>query len=369
MSRGLKFLLVAVLLFGVAGGALSGFSHASQTVTVGCILIGPKNDGGWSQKHYEGCMSIAEAFGAQVRVVPPLEAILDDRFEEEARNLIRNEGVDILFAASATYQPFINDLALEFPSVKFEFTDPQVVKPKPNIRGFYVRYYEGNYVCGFAVGQMLALDQAEGRDFKDSFVGGVSSFMFPLTVRNINAWVQGVRDGLGWGIPAKFLWLADVSANPWFNPPEAAGLANSLVDGGAVALNTYLDDPGIIEVAQQRSTAGNRIYATGITTDLRLHGPDVNVCNAIVDWQAYYKEEVAKVVNGNWEPGYTWAHLLSDPLIEIGPLGDFVPSLVRREVLLLSRDIVVGDFVVLGQFTEEELLNSVEFLPDIRAGQ
>lgn len=366
MRKLIAVLVGLVLLF---GGLLVSSAQIPQ-VTVGCILIGPQNDGGWSQKHFEGCTSIAAAVGDNVQVVPPVESILDDQFEATARELIRNEGIDILFAASATYQPFINDLALEFPDVKFEFTDPQVVEPKPNVRGFYVRYYVGNYICGYGVGRMLALDQKRGRVLDEASVGVVSSFMFPLTVRNINAWVQGVRDGIGFDIPAKVLWLGDFSANPWFNPPAAAALANALVDGGAVALNTYLDDAGIIEVAQQRSADGDYpIYATGITVDLRSHGPDVNVCNAIVDWKDYYAGQVRKLLDGTWEPGFTWAPLLSVPLIEIGPLGEFVPASVRRELLELQYDIVTGKFTVLSQFTEEELLNSVEFLPGIEAGQ
>lgn len=355
MKRSLA--LAGLMVLGVAL-VLGGLGFGQGDVTkVGFIYIGPTTDGGWTTSHDRGRQAIEAAFGDRVQTVF-VENVLEGDFEAEARRMILQEGIKILFAASATYQEFIIDLADEFPEVKFEFTDPTVIEPKDNIRGYYVRYYEGNYVCGFAIGRLL---NAKGIDLKGKIIGEVSSLKFPLTVRNTNAWVQGVRDGLGFDIPAKVLWLISQSENPWFNPPVANAFANALIDDGALALNTFLDDPGIISVGEERG-----VLTSGITADLREFGPQTNVCNAVVKWDDYYIGEVQKVIDGTWEPGVTWARLLSVPLVEVGSsIGKFVNTAVAEEVLSLQQQIASGAFRVLPQFSEEELLTSVEFLPGI----
>jgi len=223
------FVLVPIVLLSAFVLTGPGFGQG-EVVNVGFIYIGPTTDGGWTTSHDRGRLAVEAAFGDQVNVVF-VENVIEGDFEAEARRLILQEDLDILFGTSATYQEFIIDLADEFPEVKFEFTDPTVIEPKDNIRGYYVRYYEGNYVCGFGIGRMI---NAMGVDLEGKILGEVTSLKFPLTVRNTNAWVQGVRDGLGWAIPAKVLFLITQSENPWFNPPVANAFANALVDGGAL---------------------------------------------------------------------------------------------------------------------------------------
>lgn len=349
--------LSGILVLGLAfllGGA--GFSQG-DVAKVGFIYIGPTTDGGWTASHDNGRKAIEASFGDRVQTVF-VENVLEGDFEAEARRMVLQENIDILFATSATYQEFIIDLADEFPNVKFEFTDPTVVEPKDNIRGYYVRYYEGNYVCGFGMGRLL---NAKGIDLSGKILGEVSSLKFPLTVRNTNAWVQGVRDGLGFDIPAKVLWLISQSENPWFNPPVANAFANALVDDGAIGLNTFLDDPGIISVGEERDA-----LSAGITADLREFGPSTNVCNSVVKWDDYYIGQVQKIIDGNWESGFTWARVLSVPLVDISPsIGEFVDEVVVQEMLSLQQRIAAGKFRVLPQFSEETLLTSVEFLPGI----
>jgi len=348
-ARSLAKLVVSILLIVGLSALVLG------TTKVGLILVGSIHDQGWSQTHYENMVAAVETFDDVELVVQ--EEVLDPMFPEVARDMILSDDVDIIFAASATYQGFLSVLADEFTDVLWEFTDPTVVEPKPNVRGYYVRFYEGNFLAGVAVGRML---RASGVDIEGKSVGLVSSIPFPLTVRNANAAVAGVRYGLGADIAGKTAWLGTVSENPWYNPEQEALLATTLVDGGAIALNSYLDSTSVIEVAEQRG-----VLSFGITRDNTPFGPTTNVANSVVDWTAYYTERVQRVINGTWDAGSTWAHIKSEPRIELGPLAGFLTLDIAREIWDLQDKIASGEFVVLEELTELELLTSMEYLPGI----
>ena len=348
--------LITLVLVLACMVSVSVYAFSADVVKVGLILIGSSKDQGWSQTHYENMKTAVESFDGKVELVFE-EEVLDPMFPEAARDMVLFDKVDIIFAASATYQGAIIELADEFPDVKWEFTDPTVVEPKQNVRGYYVRYYEGNFLCGVAVGRVL---RASGISLEGKLVGVVSSIPFPLTVRNANAAAAGVRYGLSYDIPAKVSWLGFVSENPWYNPDQEASLGHALVDGGAVALSSYLDSTAVIEVAE-----GRGVLSWGITRDNTPFGPGTNVGNSIVDWTDYYKDRIQKVIGGTWDPGSTWAHLLSTPRIELGPLGDFVSPEFVQEILYLQEKISTGEFVVLPQLTEEELLTSMEYLEGV----
>ena len=61
-----RTLLAAAAAALTAGAAVAG-SH--EPVKVGFVLVGPKNDGGWSQHHYESAEKMAEHFGDKVELV------------------------------------------------------------------------------------------------------------------------------------------------------------------------------------------------------------------------------------------------------------------------------------------------------------
>jgi len=337
-----------VLILGLAVVSLG-------TTRVGLILVGSIHDQGWSQTHYEDMVAAVDSFDDVELVVQ--EEVLDPMFPQVARDMILSDQVDIIFAASATYQGFISVLADEFPDVVWEFTDPTVIEPKPNVRGYYVRFYEGNFLAGVAVGRYL---QQTGVPLDGKIIGIVSSIRFPLTVRNANAAIAGVRYGLGSDIPGKVAWLGSISDNPWYNPEQEAMLARTLIADGAIALNSYLDSTAVIEVAEEMG-----VLSWGITRDNTPFGPTTNIANSIVDWTAYYKDRIQRVIDGTWDAGSTWAHMLSTPTIELGPLAGFLTLDIAREIWDLQEKIASGEFVVLPELTEQELLTSMEFLPGI----
>ncbi len=357
--------LGSMLVAGLLLWSLAGMAESGADVTVGIILVGSQTDAGYSQQHAEDIRAAAEATGA--RLLPIVDNVGDDVdvFERAVRSLI-GQGADIVFGASATFQRYLADMAPRFPDVKFEFTDPQVMEPMDNLRGYYARFYEGNYVLGYAMGRQLALDEADGRDLSEASVGMISSVPFPLTVRNSYAVIQGVRDGLGWDIPGQVLWLASVSPeNPWYNPDRERALSGALMDAGAVVLHTYLDSPApVLEVQEVATDAdGWPLYVAGVNRDYRDRGPDVAVGFAVTSWTDYYIGQINAVAGNTWAPGSTWATFGEVPRILVTEMGEVISEEVRTDVLKLIDDIASGAFVVLDQFSDEELLGLMQ-LPE-----
>ena len=94
---------------------------AQDTFNVGMILVGPRNDGGWSQAHYEGGLYVAEKVEG-VTFLEPQENINagnpDVPFDVAIRTLV-DQGANIIFTASDEFEEDTAIVATEYPDVTF----------------------------------------------------------------------------------------------------------------------------------------------------------------------------------------------------------------------------------------------------------
>jgi basic membrane protein A len=84
---------------------------------VAMVLIGPHDDGGWSQAHYEGlqyvCENVPDTHVAYVELVPEGAAS-----EQVFRSLAR-KGFDFIIGTSFGYMDYMATVADEFPDTTF----------------------------------------------------------------------------------------------------------------------------------------------------------------------------------------------------------------------------------------------------------
>ena len=91
---------------------------SAKTLTIGYIYVGPKDDYGYNQSHAEGEAAVAKVNG--VKTVDQASVPETVEVQEVMRNMIKENGVQVLFPASyGYYDPHILKMAVEFPDVQF----------------------------------------------------------------------------------------------------------------------------------------------------------------------------------------------------------------------------------------------------------
>jgi hypothetical protein len=141
VSRRLRFLstLAAGLLVVTACQATPGASSAPTGAATGCtagagtgvqipeieagkfnvamVLIGPHDDAGWSQAHYEGlqyvCDHVANAHVAYI------ENVLDTADSEQVFRSLSRKGFDFIIGTSFGYMDPMEAVAKEFPAITY----------------------------------------------------------------------------------------------------------------------------------------------------------------------------------------------------------------------------------------------------------
>ena len=85
-----------------ATAALGLPAHAQAKPKVAFLLVGPKNDGGWSQHHYESAMKAQEHFGDAVEIIVQ-ESVPEGPDAERVMTQLALDGANLIFTTSFGY--------------------------------------------------------------------------------------------------------------------------------------------------------------------------------------------------------------------------------------------------------------------------
>ena len=82
-------------------GGLSDWAHAQKPLTIGMIYVGPKDDFGYNQSHYEAASEIKKMPGIKIvgeENVPETQAV-----QKTMQGMISQDGASLLFPTSFGY--------------------------------------------------------------------------------------------------------------------------------------------------------------------------------------------------------------------------------------------------------------------------
>ena len=116
----LSLLAVSALLL-TACGAGAGDAGGEEPIKFGMVLVGPRNDRGWSQAHYEGGVFVEEHFEGSEMILfellnpadkpeATLEGVVDDMVAE---------GASLIFTTSDEFEEDTLGVAEKYPDVTF----------------------------------------------------------------------------------------------------------------------------------------------------------------------------------------------------------------------------------------------------------
>ena len=233
---------------GSAGGspAASGGAElqipdiAQGKFNVAMVLIGPHDDGGWSQAHYEGLkyveQNVPDSHVAYVELVP------EGAPSEQVFRSLSRKGFNFIIGTSFGYMDPMATVAEEFPDITYLHLTGFKSNGK-NFGNFFGAMEDFKYLAGMLAGSRAKLD-------KNPKIGYMGTFQIPEEIRLGNAIMLGVKKTCP-ECTMDVRWI-----NTWHDPIAEKDGAASLFDAGADVVFTGADTPAVADVAQEKGKWG-----------------------------------------------------------------------------------------------------------------
>jgi basic membrane protein A len=207
---------------------------------VAMVLIGPHNDGGWSQAHYEGliylCENMPDSHVAYIENVP------EGTDSEQVFRSLSRKGFDFIVGTSFGYMDPMEIVAGEFPDITYLHLTGYKSNGK-NFGNFFGAMENFKYLAGMLAGSRAKLDG-------NPKIGYMATFPIPEELRLGNAIMLGVKETC----PECTMDIRFI--NTWHDPVLEKEGAASLFDAGAQVVFTGADTGAVADVAQEKRKWG-----------------------------------------------------------------------------------------------------------------
>lgn len=266
-----------------AGGLVLGATgkplRAAESLVIGMIYVGPRDDFGWNQAHAVGAKALRDIPGVTVveeENVPETVAV-----SQTMESMIALDGAKLIFPTSFGYfDPFMIDAAGKHPDVQFRHPTSlwNADKHPANAGGYFCYLDQAHYVNGVAAGLST----------KSNKIGFVAAKPISLVLRNINAFLVGARSVN----PAAEVRL--IITGEWSLPVREAEATNALVDAGCDVIACHVDSPKVVvETAE-----GRGVKTCGHNADQSTLAPNGFITGAELKWGTVYTEYAGLIAAG-----------------------------------------------------------------------
>jgi simple sugar transport system substrate-binding protein len=297
-------------MIGLLAPWLSGTALAAKDPFVfGLLLVGPYNDRGWSQAHYEAGhyvekqipdtrMIYIDKVNPADRAGVTIPQLVDDLVEKGARLVIAN---------SDDMKDGIREAAAMHPDIRFVHIsgdDVLTKKSGANLTNLMGRMEYGKMMAGFAaamttqtgkIGYLGPLINEETRRLAASCYLGAKY-----------AWENVLHKNHG-DLKFQVTWIGF-----WFNIPgvtaDPTQVAQNFFNNGYDVVISGIDTTEALVVAGQKFTEGNRVWAVPYDYVGACQGASQQVCLGVpyFNWGPGYAELIRDAVGGRWESKWLW---------------------------------------------------------------
>jgi basic membrane protein A len=207
---------------------------------VAMVLIGPHDDGGWSQAHYEGLEFVAENID-DVHV-SYIENVPEGADSEQIFRSLSRKGFDLIFGTSFGYMDPMETVAGEFPDTYYIHISGFKSNGE-NFGNLFGAMENMKFLGGMLAGARAKMDG-------NPKVGYMATFPIPEEIRLGNAIALGMKETCP-ECTLDIRWI-----NTWHDPIIEKEAAASLFDAGAQVVFTGADTPAVADVAQEKGKWG-----------------------------------------------------------------------------------------------------------------
>jgi len=360
----------------------------AEPVTFGVILVGPKNDHGWSQAHYEGGLYVEETLpDAHMIVFESLNPA--DKPEATVEGVVDDmvaEGATLIFTTSDEFEEDTLGVAEKYPDIAFiniSGDDALTGEAPANLGNIMGRMEDMKAIAGCAA----ALQTETG---KIGYLGPLINFETRrlassayLGARYCYENVRGMNpDDLEFTVT----WIGF-----WFNIPgvtlDPTEVTNNFFDTGADVVLSGIDTTEGIDVSGQRAAQGAAVWSVPYDFEGACESaPEICLGVPYFNWGPTYLDTATNVGNGtwaqswDWNPPY-WADLTDNSKTPVGwvngpgmpgesqaLLDEFIAGLASQDVNVWNGPIFLQDsseYVPAGNVASDD---QIWYLPQLLLG-
>lgn len=274
----------------------------------GMILVGPTNDGGWNQAHFDAAHYVEEK-------IPGTRFIYIDKVNqadrpnvtvEQAIEELIAQGAQFVITNSAEFADGTNIAAEAHPDVFFVHASGDKVlsgEAPPNVSNLMGRMEYGKMIAGCAA----ALQTATG---KISYLGPLID---PETRRLVNSTYLGAKHC--WetykGQPADSLEFKVTWIGFWFNIPgvtlDPTKVATDFINEGSDVIVSGIDTTEAIVEANKATEAGRPVWAVPYDfAGACAQGEAVCLGVPYFNWGPDYVRLIQSARDGSWQQSWEW---------------------------------------------------------------
>ncbi len=286
---------------------------ATNTFNVGLIMVGPRNDAGWSESHFEGIEYVQAKLPAvkveYVDKVNPSDRpnvkgsqVADDLIAKGAKLIIFNSD-DFKDDALETAQKH-PDVAVIQATGDYAWEEGKNYKNQPNLGNIMPEMEYGRMIAGCAA----ALATETGK------IGFLGPLINDETRRLVSAAYLG----------ADYCWETYRNKNPedlnfkvtwigfWFNIPgvtlDPTKVANDFYNGGYDVVMTGIDTPEAAVEGKKAAQAGKAVKFLHYTMPNGCElAPEICVGVPVYNWGPLYLKAITDAQAGNFQGDFVWA--------------------------------------------------------------
>jgi simple sugar transport system substrate-binding protein len=305
------FLMILFLLLALAVSACGGAAEEPQEaeeLVFGMVLVGPKNDRGWSQAHLEGGTYVEENVpGARMIVFESLNP--GDKPEATLEGVVDDmvaDGAQLILTTSDEFEEDTLGVAEKHPDVIFI-----------NISGDDALTGEAPSNLGNIMGRMPEMKAIAGCAAALATDTGNLGYLGPL----INFETRRLASSAYLG--ARYCYENFRGLNPddleftvtwigfWFNIPgvtlDPTEVSNSFFDTGADVIMSGIDTTEGIDVTGQLADQGEQVWAVPYDfQDACDNAPEICLGVPYFNWGPAYLGLAQDVQAGNWVQSWEW---------------------------------------------------------------
>lgn len=299
---------------------------ASDKVKMGFIFVGPRDDYGYNQAHFEGKSAVAKldwvkAFDEE-KVPETIEV------QKTMESMVKLDRVQVLFPTSFGYfDPHILKVAPQYPNIQFLHCGGlyQEGKHPKNVGSYFGYIDESQYVAGIVAGGMS----------KSGKLGFVAAKPIPQVLRNINNYTLGARS-IKPNTTVHVIFTGD-----WSLPVREAEATNSLVDQGIDVITCHVDSPKVVITTCEK----RGIFCTGYHCNQSKLAPKGYLTGAEWNWAKVYMDYAELIRKGQQIP-----HLvrggLKEGIVKVSDYSQVVTDAARQQADAAKDKFMSGEMVV-----------------------
>ncbi len=355
----------------------------------GMVLVGPINDGGWSQAHYEGALYAEEN-------LPNTEYIYVDKVNtadrpnvqvEQVVDELVDQGAQFIITNSDDFKDGTREAARAHPEISFihiSGDDVLTEQSPPNLGNIMAKMIYGKMIAGCAA----ALHTQTG-DL--AYLGPLINDETRRLVNSAYLGAQYCYNELREEKPSDELSFQVTWIGFWFNIPgvtlDPTQVANDFINEGADVILSGIDTTEALVEANKATEAGGEVYA--VPYDFKgacAQAEDVCLGVPYFNWGPAYVETLNAAMAGTWEPEWIWLEPDWDDLnnpdtsaigFEYGAalteedraqLDTFIEGLASGEITLFEGPLTFQDgstFLEEGETATEE---QIWYMPQLLEG-